>query len=363
MYLAIYLAWIAWIYLISSNLSPDFTSWVDGWHRWDVEFYSRIFREGYGDDLMSLAFPPGYAWFTGFLSALTHLSFELIAMLLNLVAYFAASVIASELLSQRFGVSWLFVFIAQVTNPVAFFAFPAYSDALFALVFWSALALALRDPTTLRPRERIAAWLLVFIAPWIRLTGFALLIWAVFRRWFALAVLAPLVLLLVYDFIRTGDAFFFLHMQRYFQMPSGWFWDGLRYHAKDLLEPPPVHRGDMVLFWVQGTVFALFSTLLVAIASAWLAFRREFLLSATVLAVALFSRNQAYWRSVLRYDWPLMALLVLPWLVSSKLPARAPWRNRLLAYAARFFLFNLLFWGFLFQSGIARRMHEGLWAY
>jgi hypothetical protein len=363
-YALIYFGWVMWLWFTTSGNSDSFGQWIEQWGRWDAEWYSRIFRNGYGDDPRSLVFMPGFSFATAAVGSVFGLSFEGAAFALNVISYFVTSVIVSEFLAKRFKVPWWSILLVQLSNPVAFYALVPYSDALFSLFFWCAICFAVREPQTLSKNEKLSFAALLLLAPLIRITGFTLGIWSTLKRWFALIVLLPLALYLFMNFLKTGDAFYFLRAQKDFLMPDGWLLDGIRYNWFELNHPPGLREGgQMTLFWVQTSVFPLISTLLIAVSCAWLAKRRELVLLITMLAVAIFSRNQSYWRSVLRYDWPLMALIVLPWICWSSIGEEVNTLTRVRAYAARVFLFNLLFWGIIFQVGVARLLHVGIWAY
>jgi hypothetical protein len=227
------------------------------------------------------------------------------------------------------------------------------------LLFWLALGLAVKPVCELARWQKTAAGALLFFAPWFRLTGFSLLIWILFKRWYATLVLIPLGLLLWANWLATGNALYFLSAQRSFVMPEGWLWHGLIYHAQELFRPPPPWKVEESFFWLAGTVLPWVSLLLLGVSSTWLFRRRERLLAVTILAVALFSRNQAFWRSVLRYDLPLFPLMALPWIVWAS--ARGNCSARRLVGAVVFLA--LIVAGFVLQSLFAGRMHGGAWTF
>ena len=360
-YLFIYVVWLSWMIAITTG-PGGFAAWLNGFHRWDAELYFRIWNFGYGEDPRTLVFPPGYSWLTGLVSSVAHIPFDLAAMVVNIPSFFAAGVLAAEFMHRKFRVSWLAVFVLHLSFPVALYVFVPYSDCLFDLFFWGALTLADRDPKTLTRDERVVAWALLFFAPFVRLTGFALAIWIFFRRWFALAVFPTLGLFMLGNYLVTGDPFYFIHVQIIFMMPNGWLWDGVKYHLHDLVHLPRYAFGQGTLFWVQVTVLPWISLFFLTVSALWLARRKEWMIALTIIAVALFSRNQAYWRSVFRYDLPLATFVGLPYLWWANKENHTLW-PRLKSRAASVFFAILVIVGFIFEWGFVRRLHVGAWIF
>ena len=86
--------------------------------------------------------------------------------------------------------------------------------------------------------------------------------------------------------------------------------------------------------------------------------------AATMVVFALFSRNQAHWRSVFRYDLPLNPLLILPWVHwFSDSKATSGLKKHLIWGVAGSFIVVLLAVGLAIQLGIARRLHIGGWGF
>lgn len=333
--------------------------WLEAWNRWDAGWYYQIWKDGWGHDPHTLVFMPLFAWVAGGLADRTTASFALAALLINLPCFTLAGVIAAEYLGRRFEVSWWGIFLFHLCAPAGFFAFVPYSDALFYLLFWLAIVILESPPPTWR--ERLAQKSLMLLLPFARLTGFALVIWALFRRWSALAVLVSFALVCWINHRITGDAFYFLHTQVEFAMPDGWFADGLAAAVSECLTPPlnPNFRLD----WMTTALLPVLSTMLIVLALFWYAFKRQWFFVATIFAVAFFSRNQTFWRSVVRYDLPLVPLLAVPWLAWTRRGAAAGAGGGFRSSLALAAIGALLAIGLALELGLGRRFHLGFWAF
>ena len=352
-YSSVYLLWILLIFYATGGVHATGRSWLAGWQQWDAHWYEQIWREGYpAADPRALVFPPGYPVIVGIVSKLFHASFLATAVVLNLAAFFGTAVLISEWLSRKFAVSSSLLFVFVLSAPPAYFAFTAYSDVLFMLLLWLLLWIALATPGTRGGRALIAQFVLLLVLPWIRLTGYALASWLFARRVVALAVLASLALWLGFNRTIAGSAFYFLRAQELFAMPRGNFFQGL---ADNL-----IHVGSD---WSRGTSWLEFGFLpffyLCALmaAAAWLAKRREGLLALTMLSILLFSYNQGFWRSVVRYDLPLVPLLCLPLLATAKS------ETRMTSYISRAAFCGLILGQISLQIYFARLFHAGGWAF
>jgi hypothetical protein len=351
-YLSVYLLWILLIFYATRGSSGQGRSWLAGWQQWDAHWYEQIWREGYpAADPRTLVFPPGYPVIVGIISKLFRASFFATAVVLNLAAFFCCAVLISEWLSRKFTVSGYLLFMFALSAPAAYFAFTAYSDVLFMLLLWVLLWLSLaeRDPGGYKS---IAQSLFLLVLPWIRLTGYALASWLFARRIVALAVLASLALWLEFNRLIAGSAFYFLRAQELFAMPQGKFFQGF---ADSL-----IHLGSdwsRRTSWLEFGFLPLFYLCALATAAVWLANRREGVLALTVLSILLFSYNQGFWRSVVRYDLPLVPVLCLPLLVTAK-------SGTLVAsYLSRAAYCALILSQFLLQIYFARLFHAGGWAF
>jgi hypothetical protein len=381
-YVSIFLLWIAWVFFATNDSHfGNVSQWVAGWQNWDALWYMRIWKEGYGSDLNMLAFPPGYSWLVGATSWSLHLPFAVTATIINLSSLFVGYIVASETLSARFNISRRKIFFLQIVSPTGFYAFSVYSDSVFYCLFWCALALALDQTTQATFQKKLASALLFLFIPWIRITGFTLLIWSLLKRRLSLFVLPSLALWFLINQKIGGSPFQFVKAQSAFAMPPGFFWDGLSYHIHDLLHLPDwaSNNGINGWFWLQITVLPLLSLAILLLTSVWFAFNGEWLITVTILAIALFSRNQAFWRSVLRYDWPLMAFVGAALLNATKgngngngnkkMPPgtktyfilRVGQKIKLKFYNALYYVYVLV--AFVIQTAFAYRLHQGQWTF
>jgi len=306
-YALIYVFWLLTLWLVtgSSNASLD---WFASWRQWDASWYERIWNEGYlRHDPRALVFPPGYSILIGSLSSVLFGNFHVVAMVVNVFSFYFAMVLAAELIAVRLNVSGFLVFLFSLSSPAAYFVFTAYSDSVFSLLFWGALYLALVCPDVWR--VRIALGAILFLLPWLRLTGYALGSWLVLKRWPAAMVLVSLIGWLALNRLIGGHATYFFDAQRLFAMPPGNILDGIAYTFSGLF---PIQLPGLGDSWVSYWQFHLLpSAYLIAFigTGAWLMSRREWLLAITLLSVLLMSHNQSFWRSVVRYNLPLMPLL------------------------------------------------------
>lgn len=351
------LIYVVWLVVLGAGTGAfaDFHAWLNSWAKWDAQWYERIWNEGYPRaDPRTLVFPPGYSLLVGGVTTFLHLDFHLTAMVLNITSYFAALLLAVDLFAKALKVSPIWVFSVALSSPAGYFIFAAYSDAVFSLVLWATLYLAL-----LYPRRRIARVgeiSLLLLAPWIRLGGYALISWILLKRWTALAVCVSLVGWLVLNAMIGGQAFYFLHAQELFRMPEGNFMDGLRSTFSGLR---PAYVPGRPWDWTAYLQFHLLPAcyfvglLLTAI---WLCYRRQPLIGITVLSILFMSHNQSFWRSAVRYDLPISCCLGLPILafLRNKRPLKpivsaGLWGTVIVVSAAQFML--QIYFANLFKSG------------
>ena len=352
-YLSVYLLWILLIFFATGGAHPAGQSWLAGWQHWDAHWYEQIWREGYpAADPRTLVFPPGYSLIVGVISKLFRASFLTTAIVLNVAAFFCTALLVSEWLSRKFAVSSSLLFVFVLSAPAAYFVFTAYSDLIFMLLLWILLWIALAAPDARGGRALIAQSLMLFVLPWIRLTGYALASWLLARRVVALAVLASLALWLALNRMIAGSAFYFLGAQKLFAMPQGNFFQGL---ADSLIHVgSDWSRGTS---WLEFGFLPLFYLCALAAVAVWLVKRREGLLALTVLSILLFSYNQGFWRSVVRYDLALTPVLCLPLLVAAKSG------TGIASYVARAAVYALILGQFSLQIYFARLFHAGGWAF
>jgi hypothetical protein len=367
-YLSIFLLWVLLIFFATRGVRGQ--GWLAGWQQWDAHWYEQIWREGYpAADPRTLVFPPGYPLAIGVLSKLFSLSFFTTAVILNLAAFGGTAVLISEWLSQKFLVSPYLLFVFVISAPAAYFAFTAYSDILFMLLLWVllwlvALASGVRadggyggDRGDRRHRGyklAIAECCLLFVLPWIRLTGYALASWLLAKRMAALAVLGSLALWLAFNRAIAGSAFYFLHAQELFAMPRGNFFQGL---ADSLTHVASDLSAGRFLSWVEFGFLPLFYLVVLTATTIWLAKKREGLLVLSALSILVLSYNQGFWRSVVRYDLPLTPLLCLPLLVTAKSASLT------VSYMSQAAFYALILGQFSLQIYFARIFHAGGWAF
>jgi hypothetical protein len=365
-YLSLFLLWVWLIFFATRGAGGQ--GWLAGWQRWDARWYEQIWRGGYpANDPRTLVFPPGYPFAIGGLSKLFSLAFFTTAVIFNLAVFFAAAVLISEWLSRKFSFSPYLLFVFVISAPTAYFAFTAYSDILFMLLLWLLFWLALAGPGV--PGDRgedlgkdrkhryqiaIAECFLLFVLPWIRLTGYALASWLVARRIVALAVLASLVLWLAFNRAIAGSAFYFLHAQELFAMPRGNFFQGLADGLEHLVSDA---GGGQIMSWLEFGFLPLFYLVVLTAAAIWLAKRGEGLLALSAFSILVLSYNQGFWRSAVRYDLPLTPLLCLPLLVTAKSA------SRIVSNMSRAAFYTLILAQFSLQIYFARIFHTGGWAF
>jgi hypothetical protein len=355
-YLSIFLLWVLLIFFATRGARGQ--AWLAGWQQWDAHWYEQIWREGYpAADPRTLVFPPGYPFAIGGLSKLLSLSFFTAAVILNLVAFWGTAVLISEWLSRKFVVSPYLLFAFVISTPAAYFAFTAYSDILFMLLLWLLLWLALPGPSLRTYRGykiAIAECGVLFVLPWIRLTGYALASWLLARRMAALAVLGSLALWLAFNRAIAGSAFYFLRAQELFAMPRGNFFQGLADSVEHLVSDA---GGGRILSWLEFGFLPLFYLAVLTATAIWLAKRREGLLALSALSILVLSYNQGFWRSVVRYDLPLTPLLCLPLLVTAKSASRT------ISTLCQGAFYALVLAQFSLQIYFARIFHAGGWAF
>jgi hypothetical protein len=311
---SIYLVWLVSLCAATQGFS-GFHTWLTSWTTWDALWYARIWDEGYPRvDPRALVFPPGYSMLIGFLARGLHLDFHVMAMVVNLTSYFGAMVLAVDLFKNVLGVSPVPAFTLALSFPAAYFIFPSYSDAVFCLILWAAIYLAV-----LYKGDRLARAgevFLLLLAPWIRLTGYALICWLALGRWTAVAVGVSLLGWLALNFVVAGQPTYFLHAQQLFHMPKGNLIEGLRITFSKLY---PVYLPGLAGDWTGYLQFHLLPAVyLVALAlvGLWFWDRGQRLIGMTIWAILILSHNQSFWRSAVRYDLPVACCLSVPILVA-----------------------------------------------
>ncbi|MNL04829.1 hypothetical protein D3C87_1254060 [compost metagenome] len=305
-YSIIYILWVLALWFFTGGINEP-KNWFYSWNKWDALWYEKIWDHGYlVSEPMTAAFPPGYPLFIGALSGLLQSNFHIIALIVNVLAFFVAAILAAEVLATRFPVSRLAIFVFTLSSPTAYFIFSAYSDSLFSMMMWATLFTALLYPNNKRARYIEAG--LLFMMPWLRLTGYAMASWLVLRRWTALVIFLSLGAWLCFNWLTGDQVDRFLDVQKLFLMPQGGVWEGLSYSLQYVypFKLPSASDFDswLTIHFLPLTYFAA-----LICTGLWLAYRRQWLLAITLASVLLMSHNQSFWRSVIRYDFPLIPML------------------------------------------------------
>lgn len=351
-YFFFFLVWVILMFFVTAR--PAFHTWLADWKRWDAIWYEQIWLKGYpASDPRALVFPPGYSYLVGILAKLFSASFIGTAMVLNLVAFFATAALISDWFSQKFRVSPYLLFGFTLSAPASYIAFTSYSDIVFMLLLWVLLWRMLSSEQKSGRKPLIAQSLMLLVIPWIRLTGYALASWLLDRKVAAFAVIGSLALWLGFNRVVAGSPFYFLNAQEMFGMPEGNFFQGL-FSSVARLFSNDLHNG-FVTSWVQFAFLPLFYFGALTGAAIWLARRKEGLLTITVLSILILSHNQSVWRSVIRYDLPILPVLCLPLLVTS--------RSRTTANVFKAAFYLLMAGQFALQFYFARVFHSGGWAF
>jgi hypothetical protein len=350
-----YIVWLFFVFATTSS-GANISQWIAGWSQWDASWYERIFHEGYRSYPRMLVFPPLFSWLIGPLGSLIG-SFTTGALVINLAAFFAAGVLLTRIAAREFKVNATAFFAFYLSAPAAYFAFAPYSDALFLCAFALALHLALRDPKSFSLKERIGAWGLMFAIPWLRLTGYALCAWVLGRRWFAAGTLVALAAWLAFNHAIAGDPLHFLKAQELFTMPQGNFLDGLIYTVRNIVPGRDASGAIEWTSWLQFIALPLLYLTLILATAVWFAMKRRWILGLTLVAITLFSHNQSFWRSAVRYDLPVLSFVAIP-LLSLAEDKRREVRLPLQALFAVLVVASLVA-----QVYFARLFRTGAWAF
>jgi hypothetical protein len=331
--------------------------WFSRWVRWDAIWYETIWREGYTGRVFLLAFPPGFSVIVGTLSWLLQTPFHFVATNFNLLCYLCTCALLANHLSSRFGVPRAAVFIFVLSSPVSYFAFAPYSDVpLFGLL----TALIVLDSSIDRRVRRETYWLaflLMVVVPWVRLTGYGLAAWLLLRRSYALGAIVALAGWLIFNYLVAGDPVQFLRAQREFLMPEGFLLDGMSRAAARLIPRSWPMEAENQIRWLQFNLLPLLYFAALLAAAAWYATRAEYLLAVTIVSMLLLSHNQAFWRSAVRYDLPLIPFLCVPILSGAHTVSAACRYTKYAVYTVVVVL------QFSLQLVFARQFHRGGWGF
>ena len=200
------IAYLIWLFLLFACTGGfhDIGKWLFSWERWDAELYTHIWEDGYRSDPRTLAFPPGFPFVIGALTKITSWPFNYAALVANLLFFFVGCIVATELLAEIVSAHRLSIFILSLTSPAAYFTLAPYSDALYFLVLWGTLFLAIKNFRS--KRFILLECVLLVLGPCIRIVGFTLLSWLLVKRWRAVVIFIPLTVWLFFNYHVTGDA-------------------------------------------------------------------------------------------------------------------------------------------------------------
>ncbi len=352
------------IFVLATSEGQSLDTWIDSWNHWDSYWYQFTWENGYPqDDPRNLVYAPGFAILTGGLTQIFGSDFQRTAMVFNCLCFWATAILFCELVARRFALPNRYILmLCLLSSPTAYFCFPAYSDSFFNLLAWALIALSLMDLERLGGSQRVAVLLarptLAFVMPWFRLTGYAFLSWVVVRKWFVLTSLITLILWLTLNRVITGDALYFLHTLGLFDMGPGGFVVGLTSTIERIASGPDGTSLEAWQLWLGNDLLAMAYLLALTATALWLFWKKEPLLAITTLAILALSHNGSYWRSTLRYDWPLIPLLFLP-LLSWALRGKTI-RVRTAAWVA---IISLLGIQYALQISYGRAFLEGRWAF
>ena len=122
------------------------------------------------------------------------------------------------------------------------------------------------------------------------------------------------------------------------------------------LLPHSISNLSELVSYLQYNFLPIFYLLFLICTAVWLLVRKQWTQSLILLAVLFVSHNQAFWRSVVRYDWLLMPFLFAMLLSFAQ-------RRGVRGVIAKVFVVNL----FIAQIGLAiwfgRLFREGYWAF
>jgi hypothetical protein len=353
-YIVIYVLWVAALWILTGGLA-DPSDWLHSWNSWDALWYEKIWNNGYSlAEPMALAFPPAYSLLVGSLSKISSLNFHITSMILNTFAYFMAAVLAAEVLARQFSIPRWVIFIFTLSSPTSYFIFTSYSDSIFALLLWTTIFAALFYPNS--TRARIAEAGLLFTMPWFRLTGYALASWLVLKRWTALVVFLSLAGWFCFNWTLTNQVGQFLNVQKMFSMPEGGVFAGLEYTLQYLLPIQFPSTSKEFDSWLQFHLLPIVYLVALAATGIWLAYRRQWLLAVTLGSILFMSHNQGFWRSVIRYNLPLMPMLgVALWFLGLRIGRHKVYRSIILTV--------VIVAQFLLQVYFAELFRNGYWAF
>jgi hypothetical protein len=388
--------WLIAIFIATNGFQLGFWPWLMSFNQWDTRWYGTIAMSGHGFLPQSFVFSPGHSWILGALTDLTYYAFRtfhiyikwmmifsLYGLILNVLAFGISNLILVWLSSKRWNISKTRMWAICFSNPMGYFALTAYSDMIFLLLTMCILVLTLHTspraeiwalqsllPQLSTRAKRMILTTLLAAAPWFRLTGAAFASLIFLRRKEVIGTLIGVLSFLTYYWVRTDDPFYFLKAQRVFQMPEGYFLDGLTYSVAVFLEGLKIESGklllardvDFLLYWINFGLLPLMVFFLSLATAIWLALQNEWEFALVLIAVTAISHNQAMWRSTVRYA--LMAYPVASWLWLKKDSSKVTGASPSIFKRAPEILTGLAVGtGFALQIFYARIFQAGGWAF
>ncbi len=311
-YAALYVVWMLVFFTLTGGFFDP--NWLRSWIQWDAYWYIQIAEHWYSPYIQQgfkvFAFPPGYSLLIEAVAWLSPLDFNTTAIVINIVTYFVALVLAVELLSTLLGLtSQVLFFIVTLTAPTSYVIFSVYTDALFMCVLWGILWLAILHPEN--KKSQLTQIVLLFCLPWIRITGYALLAWLPLGRLIASVALVAAAGWLYLNYYITGNMLFFIEAQKMF-FSGGTMIDGLRYTLNAFIHLPQHSARSEWIDYLQMAFLPVVYLVFLIAAAAWFLYKKQTLLAVSMLSLLAISHYAPFWRSVVRYDMVLLPCLFAP---------------------------------------------------
>ncbi len=351
--------WVA-VALAIGAVSGNHAPWYLNWYRWDAESYQAIWDHGYAAKAHLIAFPPLFPVLAGGLGTLTGLHFAVAGMLINIAALLGCGLLLARILEDSFQLPGTWAPLLLGSSPALYFALAPYSDLLFMYVFLHAAWLLSRPEHQLSRTEHLLLLALLFCAPLIRITGVIFAPLLLRGRWHALASCAGGMAWMAINYSVTGSALAFMEIQSAFGMAEGALVEGLRHSWGGLSVLPTTTNA--LYDWMQWHLLPISILAVFAVTALWLLATRRWLWLYLLTAVVLLSHNQAFWRSVVRYDLLVWPFLFAPWLSAWQRLSRPPWPHPGTAIPAAA-VGVLLLAGAVTQYANAVRYVQGGWAF
>jgi hypothetical protein len=219
-------------------------------------------------------------------------------------------------------------------------------------------------------------FLVALVIPWIRIVGYGFFCLFLLRKWtVVLGLTLSLAAWLAFQKYYAGDPFYFLKLQQDFGMPAGNISHGFiqayndfRSSVHSIFE----HLGNAsdgsafsIKLWIEFfnqpgkqeavatgllpfSVFLFLGSILI-----WCLITGRSLIGLVGASVFILSHNQAFWRSTIRYDWPLFMIanaFLLHQVMQHKRMAKVFWVGTTTMILGISFLLQL-WYGYAFMKG------------